>query len=218
MALATLHRDELPSAPAPLAELTMGRETDAGTMAALQKREVAEMELRLLLGHRPYVARWHGEAAAWGWVATHRADIGELGTSFEIPRGERYLWNFVTLPGHRGRGIYPRLLRFILESERAEAERFWIAWAPENRASASGIAKAGFTAVAELSFSADGSPAVSDLAPGGAALAARLLRVPTATGWLAACWRCIRAGKSVERACREGSCCCDYQRPELVCG
>jgi GNAT superfamily N-acetyltransferase len=197
--------------------LSVAAVIDPSFLATLQNREPSEMQQRFAQGHRAYVAYLDGEPAAWGWVAIRSASIGELGSSFRIPEGERYLWNFVTRPEYRGRGIYPRLLRAILESEAYDAERFWIAYAPENHASASGIAKAGFVPVAELSFSEDGSPAVSDLAPGGGARAARLLGVPEARESLAACWKCIRAGKSAERACREGSCCCDYQQPEIVC-
>jgi GNAT superfamily N-acetyltransferase len=191
--------------------------TDPALMAVLQNREVGEIERRMMEGHRAYVAYLDGEPAAWGWVATRAASIGELGSSFTIPERERYLWYFVTRPEHRGKGIYPRLLRAILESESFDADRFWIAYAPENHASESGIAKAGFTRVAEMSFADDGSPAVSQLETGGGVLASRFLGLPEAQAALAACWKCIRAGKSAERACREGSCCCDYQRPEVDC-
>ena len=78
MALATLHRDRIPSALPPLVDLSVARESDAAVMAALQKREVAEMERRFAQGHRAYVARWDGRPTGWGWVATVRAEIGEL--------------------------------------------------------------------------------------------------------------------------------------------
>jgi GNAT superfamily N-acetyltransferase len=216
MALAMRHRDEPFAALERGPRLEVRRETRAAAMAALQGRAVDEIERRFASGHHAYVAYWEGEPAAWGWSATRIAEIGELSATFEIPLRERYLWNFVTLPTHRGRGIYPRLLHRIMEIESAEAERFWIAFAPENHASAKGIEKAGFTVVAELSFASDGAPAVAGLIPGGGALAERLLGIAEADS-VAACWRCIRAGKSAERACREGACCCDYQRPERVC-
>jgi hypothetical protein len=59
------------------------------------------MTRRFDAGHRAYVALLNGRPAAWGWVATRSADIGELGATFAIPAGERYLWNFVTLASHR---------------------------------------------------------------------------------------------------------------------
>jgi len=175
------------------------------------------MERRFAAGHRAYLAWWQGEPAAWGWVATRSADIGELGRQFDIPHGERYLWNFVTLATHRGLGIYPRLLDAIVRAEAAEAERFWIIYAPENHASGSGIRKAGFESVAELSFDADGHPALHALTEGSAAEAARLLGLPEVGEALAPCWRCVRAGVPAERACKAGHCQCDYQRADSGC-
>jgi ribosomal protein S18 acetylase RimI-like enzyme len=214
MALAIRCRDDAAPSIPPLAGLVVRREGSADLMSALQGRPVEQMARRLAEGHRAYVAWRDGEPAAWGWVATRSADIGELGTTFSLPDGERYLWNFVTLPAHRGMGIYPRLVDAIVRAESAEAERFWIAYAPENHASGSGIRKAGFATVAELSFDADGRPAVRELEPGGGAAAARLLGLPEVEE-VAPCWRCVRAGH-VE-PCAPGACCCDYQRAEVDC-
>ncbi len=166
-------------------------------------------------GHRAYVAWIDGEPAAWGWAATSTARIGELEATFAIPAGEQYLWNFVTLPAFRGRGIYPRLLDAIVHSESAEADRFWIAYAPENHASGTGIQKAGFAVVAELSFDADGHPAIRSEGWSSGAGATVVLGLPETEEVLAACWRCVRAGKS--HTCAPGTCTCDYQRPEKAC-
>lgn len=200
----------------PLPGLVVRREHDAALMARLQGKDEGTMRERFEAGHRAYLALLHGVPAAWGWVATRRADIGELRSSFRIPRGERYLWNFVTLASHRGLGIYPRLLQCIIDAESREAERFWIAYAPENHASAAGIRKAGFVTLAALSFDAAGRAALREVVPGGGAWASRVLGLPMATGDLAQCWRCVRAGRGV-MSCTEGSCRCDYQRPESGC-
>jgi GNAT superfamily N-acetyltransferase len=217
MSFATRHRDDPMPDFAPLSGLVFRREHDARVMAALQGRDVAHMRARFADGNRAYVATLDGEPAAWGWIATLTATIGELAATFAIPAGHRYLWNFVTRPEHRGRGIYPRLLEHILREEARESERFWIAYAPENRASAKGIARSGFTAVAELSFDGAGQPAVrgTDLALGGTA--ASVLGLPRVEAPLAPCWKCIRAGRSADRACRDGRCCCDYQEPTIPC-
>jgi hypothetical protein len=174
------------------------------------------MHSRLADGHRVYLAFDQGEPAAWGWVATRVAEIGELGTRFALPRGHRYLWNFVTLPQHRGRGIYPRLLQSILQAEAADTETFWIAYAPENRASASGIHKAGFTTVATLSFDERGQPAAHAVVPGGDLRAAELLGIAVSKSALSQCWRCVRAAADMP-SCRTSVCCCDYQRPQVSC-
>jgi hypothetical protein len=212
MSFAMRYRDDPMLELSPLAGLSVEQESSAATMASLQGRSADEMERRFVEGHRAYVARVNGELAAWGWVATCQARIGELDATFTIPDGERYLWNFVTLPTHRGMGIYPRLLQAIVRAESIEAERFWIAYAPENHASGSGIAKAGFHEVAEMSFDASGRPALRALVAGGAATASRVLGIRETTETLTPCWRCVRAGRP-EMSCSAGSCQCDYQRP-----
>ena len=216
MPLAMRHRDEDAPVRERLPGLEFVRVDDAVRMADLQGREEAEIARRFAQGHRAYAALLDSVPAAWGWVATREAVIGELGADFRISTGDRYLWNFVTLPAFRGRGIYPLLLEFIVAAESVEAERFWIAWAPENHASAAGIRKGGFTPVAELSFDAAGRAAVSDLVSGGGALAARMLNLPQASGTLTPCWRCVRAGRGVHY-CPSGSCRCDYQRAAEPC-
>jgi hypothetical protein len=216
MSLATRHRDDpMPVLPE-LRCLSIARVADASQMSLLQRRRVDEIARRYDAGHRAYVAQLNGEPAGWGWVATRTASIGELGAAFALPEGERYLWNFVTLPSHRGRGVYPRLLQSIVRTESEEAERFWVAYAPENRASGSGITKAGFVALAEMSFDGVGRAALRALQPGGAALASRVLGLPETTDALTPCWRCVRAGRS-GMSCAEGTCACDYQRPQSGC-
>jgi GNAT superfamily N-acetyltransferase len=216
MPFAARHRsDPIPSID-PLPGLVVQREQDAAVMAALQGRAQAEMTRRFDAGHRAYVALRDGERAAWGWVATRSAEIGELGSSFDIPRGERYLWNFVTLAAHRGVGIYPRLLDAVVRAESREADNFWIAYAPENHASGAGIRKAGFLSLAELSFGSDGRAALKGMRPGGARVASRVLGLPVAQDALAQCWRCVRAGRG-GMSCAPDRCQCDYQRPESGC-
>src|SRR5690349_10043521 len=82
---------------------------DVQLLAALTGREETEVQRRLLSHHRPYVASIGKVPVAYGWVALEGADIGELDVQFTLPRGDRYLWDFKTLPAWRGRGIYPRL-------------------------------------------------------------------------------------------------------------
>jgi hypothetical protein len=184
-------------------------------MALLQRRTAAEMQARFDAGHRAYVARIGGEPAAWGWVATREARIGELDTTVRLPFDERYLWNFVTLPAFRGRGVYPRLLQEIVRAESSSATRFWIAYAPENHASGAGIRKAGFTALAELSFDRQGRAALKSLAPDGARTVGRVLPLEEAAD-VTPCWRCVRAGRST-MYCPDGRCQCDYQQPKSGC-
>jgi hypothetical protein len=216
MALALRYRST-PVAPLlPLQGLTIRRETDANVIAMIQGRPIDDMARRFADGHRVYVAEMNGVPAAWGWVGTRTATIGELNVSFDIANDERYLWNFVTRPEFRGLGIYPRLIEAIVCAD-AEADRFWIAYAPENRASGNGIHKAGFEIVAELSFDSTGLAALTDRVPGGALLAAKFLGVRASDGDLAQCWRCVRAGRLEKMSCDGDSCECDYQVPQSGC-
>ena len=216
MPIAARHiKDPLPQL-APLAGLRVERTFDAALMGQLQGRRVDEMLERFGYGHRAFVA-WHdGAPAAFGWAAMTGASIGELGIQFEVTEGDAYLWNFVTLPAFRGLGIYPRLLDAIVTALGAEAERFWIVYAPENHASGAGIRRAGFTNLAELSFDDDGRAAVRALIPGGATAVGQMLGVTETSGDLSLCWRCAREG-NFDAACVSGRCSCDYQRKELGC-
>ena len=216
MPLAVRYRTDSTPRFEPLPGLVVRRETDAALLAQLQGKSEADIRGRFDAGHRAYLALRHDEPAAWGWVATRSAEIGELRSTFRIGDGERYLWNFVTRTAFRGQGIYPRLLQAIMDTESREAERFWIAYAPENHASAAGIRKAGFVALAELSFDSEGRPALREVVPGGGSEASRVLGLPQVQGDLTQCWRCVRAGRGA-MSCAAGSCRCDYQRPEREC-
>ena len=216
MPIAARHHSDTVSPLAPLAGLDVRREHCAATMAALQGRDESDIQRRFDAGHRAYVASLNGAPAAFGWVATRSAEIGELRSTFAIPSGDRYLWNFVTLAPFRGLGIYPRLVDAIVRTESREAQHFWIAYAPENHASGSGIRKAGFTDLAELSFDDEGRPAIRSIVPGAARVVSRLLGIPEAHAALAPCWRCVRAGRGVMH-CAPGQCRCDYQVPMSGC-
>lgn len=218
MPIALRHRDDPAPVFPPLSDLAVRREFDAAFMARLQDRTESEMARRFSEGHRAYVAWRDGMPAAWGWVATRSAEIGEVDTTFTVPRGARYLWNFVTRRAHRGRGIYPRLLDAIVRAESAEAERFWVAYAPENHASGSGIRKAGFTRVADLSFDPKGYPVVKAHSPGEGNAAAHMIGLARVEGTVAPCWRCMRSERSTGRTCVSGRCICDYQQPRVACG
>lgn len=216
MALALRHKSDPSTSLASLAGLMVHRETDAAYVATIMGRPLEQIEQRFAAGHRVYLATRDGVAAAWGWVATRSARIGEVDATLTLPTAHRYLWNFVTLREQRGLGIYPRLLEAIMNEEAQEASWFWIAYAPENHASASGITRAGFAIVAELSFDGSGRTAFHEMLPGSGPIVRRLLGVPEAAGALSPCWKCVRAGRPGMQ-CADGACCCDYQRPEISC-
>jgi GNAT superfamily N-acetyltransferase len=173
---------------------------DDALMAELNRIGIEDVRARRQDGHRPYVAYLHGTPVAYGWVATRVASIGELDLIIALPRSDRYLWDFATLPEWQGRGLYPRLLQAILAQEAQEAERFWIIYAPENLPSGAGMRKAGFTPAVELSFDADQQVRLAALgAYEHARAAADLLGVPLIDDPLAPCW-CCQSGRTIGAA------------------
>lgn len=191
--------------------------TDVALLAQITRRTATVIEARFAEGHRAFVAELAGAPAAYGWIAERTASMGELGVTLRLGHNERYLWNFVTLPEYRGRGVYPRLLDAMLhQTFREGAHRVWIAFAPENHASAAGIRKAGFTHVADLSFDHAGGVAFGERFVGAGPAVAALLGVPLSHDALSPCWRCARAAEA-HPTCEAGTCQCDYQRPENKC-
>jgi GNAT superfamily N-acetyltransferase len=191
MALATWwNTDTLPHLP-PLSGLHTAVAFDNRALAQLNHIPITEVFARRRAGHRPYVASLHGTPVAYGWVAARVASIGELNLTIRLPRRDRYLWDFATLPEWQGHGIYPRLLQAILQEESRVAERFWIIYAPENTPSGAGMRKAGFSHVAALSFDADYNVRLAPIgALDRARAAAELLGVPLVADPLAPCWCC----------------------------
>jgi GNAT superfamily N-acetyltransferase len=133
-----------------LGGFTGGPTDDIGLLARLTGREPDVVRARLGQANRAYVARIGAEIVGYGWSAARDVAIGELGLGFTLPSGDRYLWDFATLPVWRGRGVYPHLLQAILRSEEGAASRFWIGYDWDNVASARGVARAGRRVVAEV--------------------------------------------------------------------
>jgi GNAT superfamily N-acetyltransferase len=174
---------------------------------------------RLNDGHLPYVARMNGQPVGYGWVATRKASIGELDLDFELPSGDRYLWDFATLPDWQGRGLYPRLLQTILERESKNAKRFWIIHAPENLPSGAGMNKAGFESVGQISFTTDGSVGLAPYSDSldRARKGANLLGVPVIDSVLAPCWHCGGMAAKLPDRADSDSCWPPKKTSESVC-
>lgn len=146
---------------------------DDHLLARLMDVEKEVVRQRRAAGHQPWLARVGAEPVGWGWAATSAFSIGELNVDVALPPGNRYLWDFVTLPPWRGRGTYPALLQAILT--RDDAERCWIGHDWDNRASAQGIAKAGFERVGAAYRLPDGRLALLPGSPRERAEAAAVL-------------------------------------------
>lgn len=219
MALATWwSADPLPDIPT-LPGFQAVRTTDDTALATLNRLAVAEVRARRDAGHRAYLGLLHGEPVAYGWVATEAASIGELHLTMRLPAGNRYLWDFATLPGFQGRGIYPHLLQAILRQEAREAGRFWIIHAPENLPSGAGMEHAGLVPVGQLSFQADGSVGLAPLGTLERAQAgAELLGVPLIETELAPCWRCggLTADPTMTAEAAEAAACWPPMAPQAA--
>ena len=154
--------DPLPSL-APLAGLRVLPTDDAALIAELAQLDQAEVIERIQQANQAYVAYVETEPVAYGWSAAGMGALDELAFDFEIPPGNRYLWDFATLPPWRGRGIYPRLLQAVFTAEQDAAQRFWIGHTAENNASQQGIVKAGCQLVEALVMVPGGALAILPL-------------------------------------------------------
>ena len=215
----------------PLSGFSVRLETDYELLAQINRLPLLEVHARRHSGHRPYVAYLDGQPASYGWVATREASIGELNLVFTMPPAQRYLWDFATLPEFRGRGLYPRLLQGILAIEKQEASSFWIIHAPENLPSGTGIDRAGFEPVGQLSFRLDGGVGLQPFDNRTRAqMGTDLLGVPLIDSILSPCWCCGGAsahhcGVEEAEACwppinpaNVSSCCCaiPVKKPEQL--
>jgi GNAT superfamily N-acetyltransferase len=136
-----------------------------------------EIMQRLEQGHHLYVAQISGALVGWGWSATRAASIGELDIHMTMPPGNRYLWDFVTLPEWRGQGIYGHILQAMVHDQE-EIQRFWVGHDYDNTASGRGILRAGFALVVELYRDQPGFYLKQVGPPERAIVAADLLGVP----------------------------------------
>ncbi|WP_461094483.1 GNAT family N-acetyltransferase [Spirosoma gilvum] len=134
-----------------LSGLEIRESYDPQLMSEIGEISLTEAISRFDAYHKAYVAFLDCVPAAFGWVATQNARIGELDYTFRLPDKHRYLWNFRTLKDFRGRGIYPHLLQHILKAEQPQTTHQWIMHAPENEASLRGIQKAGFRLMGQVS-------------------------------------------------------------------
>jgi ribosomal protein S18 acetylase RimI-like enzyme len=128
---------------------------DSGSLptlsAYLDGKAAQEFGHRLAAGKRAYTARVAGELAAYGWVSFNEEFVGELNLRLHLLPGEAYIWDCVTLPAYRRKGLYSALLSYIIAQLHQEGlRRVWIGADLDNLPSQRGIARAGFHHVADL--------------------------------------------------------------------
>jgi GNAT superfamily N-acetyltransferase len=68
-----------------------------------------------------------GSVAGYGWLSTGPEWIGELQLEIKPRQREAYIWNCVTIPEHRRRGVFRSLVMgMTAAARRLGARRVWI--------------------------------------------------------------------------------------------
>ena len=210
MSLYTIQtKDILPTIQLP-AGLRIEESTNVDLLAWMGTTTVADIIKRIANDHTAFVAYINNTPAAFGWMARGKALVGELAHELVLPIGNRYLWNFRTMEAFRGLGIYPALLQYIIQFEKAD--RFWIIHAPENKSSLRGIKKAGFHYVGRL-YSNKGVATIENtsLSQSIDTLLAEM-DIVLSEEQPASCWNC--SSPHLKR--RKAECCCATSGDECI--
>ncbi len=102
---------------------------------------------------RCYAGWVDGRIVSYGWVSAVATPIGEIDSTIQPGPGEAYIWDCVTAVPYRGRGLYRRLLIFILRDlTRDQVQRVWIATVEENGPGRQGAQRAGFQPVLRIRY------------------------------------------------------------------
>jgi GNAT superfamily N-acetyltransferase len=108
---------------------------------------------RMQRGCRCFGAWMGTDLVGYGWVSTAAEWIGETQVEVRPARGEAYIWNCVTLPEHRRKGVFGALLRAIKAQLKGDGRgRVWIGSLSDPAESA--FPKAGFVPVLRMDFTA----------------------------------------------------------------
>jgi hypothetical protein len=186
--------------------------TNAELLALMGTTTVEDVIKRIANDHVAFVAYINNVPAAFGWMARSKAIIGELNHEMILPTGNRYLWNFRTVETFRGLGIYPALLQYIIRSESAEANRFWIIHAPENKSSLNGIKKAGFHYMGKLYSNKDMAAIENSSLSNSYRKVLTEMNIMLLKREPASCWNC----SSPHLKKRKMECCCAASSNECV--
>lgn len=90
-------------------------------------READLVKPRFARGCRCFAVFLDGTVAGYGWLSTGPEWIGELELEIRPRKGEAYIWNCVTLPKHRRRGIFKSLVAGIsIAARQSGVTRLWI--------------------------------------------------------------------------------------------
>jgi GNAT superfamily N-acetyltransferase len=127
-------------------------------LAEASRTEDAEQEFqrRFQQGNQCYGAWVDERLAAYGLVSFDVEYVGELDLTLTLLPGEAYIWDCVTLPTFRRKGLFTALLGYMVEALRQERiERIWIGADLANQPSQRGIDRAGFMRIVDLATKPD---------------------------------------------------------------
>lgn len=189
------------------------KSSDVLMLSQLCNISIQETNSRLVNGNLAFIAFLNNQPAAFGWMATVNAKIGELNHGFVLPQGNRYLWNFRTFEPYRGKGIYPTLLQYILANGDNSASRFWIIHAPENIASLKGINKVGFKYAGKLYVDAYNTATIesTDLSLD-LQYEIEYMKIKLSDEQASSCWNC----SSPFLKKRSNECCCEKANNDCI--
>jgi acetyltransferase (GNAT) family protein len=107
---------------------------------------------RFARGCRCFAVLIDGAVAGYGWLSVGPEWVGELQLEIKPKAGEAYLWNCVTIPQHRMKGVFRSLLVGVSAvAHQAGLKRLWIGSVaiPGERA----VASSGFKAALHFTTS-----------------------------------------------------------------
>lgn len=106
-------------------------------------------------GNECYVARAGSGIVGYAWTVEGEFFISEINYRYALRETEFFIYDCFVEPGYRGKGIYPALLKTVLQDKaerRPELTLAYIGVASENRPSRRGIIKAGFIADSSIGY------------------------------------------------------------------
>lgn len=118
-----------PAAPPVDPRLAVSEVTGAAAadLEVAMGEEAGLVRPRFERGCRAFAVRHSGALVGYGWLSKQPEWIGELGLEITPRDGEAYVWNCVTLPPHRLRGVFRALLGHLVALARREGlRRLWI--------------------------------------------------------------------------------------------
>lgn len=122
--------------------------SNAESFQAYADQITTDYSARFEAGHHICILTQGRTIATYGWInAGDSHQIGELNLWMTLPPNTEILYDFFTLPEFRGKGLYPSLLKNIVNRNRA-VKIIYILEA--NEGSRRGIEKAGFQVLGKI--------------------------------------------------------------------